>query len=89
MDELTRCLDRQYYVTKYWRHLAYDLGVPSNVSRQFEMCYTGLSPSVQLFQYLLVKNPKLTVGELKEALKRDHRNDIVKLLQKCEFFFFV
>ncbi|KAJ7360208.1 hypothetical protein OS493_016833 [Desmophyllum pertusum] len=28
MDELARCLDREYRVLKYWKHLAYELHIP-------------------------------------------------------------
>ncbi|KAJ7360206.1 hypothetical protein OS493_016831 [Desmophyllum pertusum] len=80
MDELAQCLDREYRVLKYWKHLAYELHIPPDVQKGFEI-YFELSPTVHLFQFLSTNDPHLTVGKLRAALKDIHRNDLIKELK--------
>ena len=80
MDELARCLDREYKVVKYWKHLVWELGIPADVQKGFEIYYE-LSPTVHLFQFLSTNDPHLRIGKLKLALKDIHRNDLIEELK--------
>ena len=85
MDELARCLDRQYRVLKYWKHLADKLHIPPDVQKGFEI-YFALSPTVHLFQFLSTNDPHLNVAKLRQALKDIHRNDLIQDLKGLYFF---
>ena len=84
MDELALCLDREYRVIKYWKHLACELSIPPDTQKEFEI-YSELSPTVQLFQILSTDNPQLTVAKLRVALKDIHRNDLIQVLKGLYF----
>ena len=84
MDELARCLDREYRVLKYWKHLAWELNIPPDTQKEFEI-YFELSPTVHLFQFLSTSNPQLTIGKLRVALKDIHRNDLIQELKGLYF----
>lgn len=84
MDKLVRCLDGQYAAHE-WRLLASALEVPPHVKSQFEMYYRDLtSPTVKLFRYLKIRQPKLTILDLKTALQIDCNDDIVEILEQSE-----
>ena len=85
MDRLCRYLDRENRVIKYWRHLAFVLEVPPDVSRKFNM-YTEQSPTGDLFFCLPTWKPDLTVGKLKDILKVIYRNDIVESLNEGDMY---
>ena len=84
MDELARCLDRTYIMMKYWKHLAWELNIPPDTQKEFEI-YFELSPTVHLFQFLSTSNPQLTIGKLRVALKDIHRNDLIQELKGLYF----
>ena len=77
VDELARCLDKEYRVLQYWKHMACNLKIPPEIQKGFEV-YFELSPTVHLFPFLytLPERDPLTVGELKTALQDIHRNDL-------------
>jgi len=84
MDELARCLDKEYRVLKYWKHMACNLKIPHEVQKGFEV-YFELSPTVHLFPFLSTLNEPgrepLTVEKLRTALRAIYRRDLVKKLQ--------
>lgn len=84
MDELARCLDREYKVLKYWKHLACELNIPPDTQKEFEI-YFELSPTVHLFQFLSTSNPQLKIGKLRVVLKDIHRNDLIQELKGLYF----
>ena len=82
VDELARCLDKEYRVLKYWKHMAYSLKIPPEIQKGFEV-YFELSPTVHLFPFLstLTGRDPLTTGKLKTALQDIHRNDLKNKFQ--------
>ena len=82
MDELARCLDKEYWVLKYWKHMAYNLEIPLEIQKGFEV-YFELSPTIHLFPFLstLPGRDPLSIGKLKTALEEIHRNDLKNKLQ--------
>ncbi|EDO44217.1 predicted protein [Nematostella vectensis] len=81
MEKLYLMLDREHRVINNWRHLAYYFKIDANILTSFELC-AETSPTVDLFETLNVSHPDLTVKQLKDALRRIHRNDIICLLEK-------
>jgi len=81
MDDLARCLDKEYRVLNNWKHMACNLKIPLEIQKGFEI-YFELSPTVHLFPFLSTLNEPgrepLTVGKLKAALKDIHRNDLIE-----------
>ena len=80
MDELARCLDKEYRVLKYWKHLACRFHIPPSVQKGFEI-YFELSPTVHLFQFLSTNVPDLSIRTLRIALKEIYRNDLIQELK--------
>ena len=74
--EITFLLDKERKPGKRnWKYLADMFGVPRSESENFgESIHEN--PTKQLFQYLRVKKPRLTTGELKELL-RIHKMQVV------------
>lgn len=82
VDELARCLDKEYRVLKYWKHMADNLEIPPKIQKGFEV-YFELSPTVHLFPFLstLRGRDPLTIGKLKTALQDIHRNNLKNKFQ--------
>ena len=66
---------------KDWVQLAVKLGIPRNVYKSFETCYTN-NPTEGLFEYLKIHFPKMRVGELITHLEAMKRPDVVKAIEK-------
>jgi len=85
MDDLARCLDKEYRVLNNWKHMACNLKIPLEIQKGFEIYFELMSPTVHLFPFLSTLNEPgrepLTVGKLKAALKDIHRNDLIENFQ--------
>ena len=82
LEKLSKYLDRESRVIKCWKHLAFVLKVPAEETRKFDM-YTEHSPTEDMINYLAENwRSDLTVGELKNTLKKIYRNDVVDSLTK-------
>ena len=62
-----------------WKQLARELYVDENVIKKMEQ-YKNQSPTIQLFEYLEVMKPQLTIQQLKNAMLDIRRNDLFSLL---------
>ena len=62
-----------------WKHLSRELNVDAEVISTLEG-YSDFSPTIRLFDYLEVKQPDLTIHQLKQALSDIRRNDVSRLL---------
>lgn len=82
MDELARCLDKEISGVKNWKHIAYNLKIPPERYKGFEV-YFELSPTIHLFPFLstLPGRDPLSIGKLKTALQDINRNDLKNKLQ--------
>lgn len=81
LEKLSKYLDRESRVIKFWKHLAYVLEVPAEETQKFDI-YTEHSPTEDLFNFLEGDHPFLCVGELKKKLQAVYRNDVIEDLQK-------
>ena len=81
LDKLSKYLDKESRVVKFWKHLAYVLEVPPEETQKFDI-YTEHSPTEDLFNFLEGNHPDLYVWELKKKLQAVYRNDVVEDLQK-------
>ena len=78
IEKLASCLDRTMGQIPNWRHLSSELNVDAAVISTLE--YSDFSPTIQLFEYLEVRRPDLTMQQLKQALSDIQRNDVLRLL---------
>lgn len=81
LEKLSKYLDKESRVVKFWKHLAYVLEVPPEETQKFDI-YTEHSPTEDLFNFLEGNRPDLYVWELKKKLQAVYRNDIIEDLQK-------
>lgn len=72
---------RNNRVIRNWKHLAYEIGVPSDISSSFD-CDSEHSPSEDVFNYLTTWNPEMEFSQLKIKLKDAGRNDLILMLKK-------
>ena len=78
MRSICVCFNKPITGTKDWKYLARSFGVPEDI---YEDCVPERpkSPTATLFEWIFAaKYPKLTVGQLCNALKSIHRNDLVE-----------
>ena len=75
LDEIALALDSTSRVTANWQKLATKLGVPREAYLELGRRSTQ-NPTYQLFQYLAVSRPQMTLKILKEALHFIGRNDL-------------
>ena len=81
LEKLSKYLDKESRVIKFWKHLAYVLEVPPEEIQKFDI-YTEHSPTEDLLNFLEGNHPDLRVGELKKKLQAVYRNDVIEDLQK-------
>ena len=67
---------------KSWKHLSLDLGLSPRDIESLERPLILPSPSRQLFEYLTVTNPSITVRQLAEELQKINRHDAVAQLDR-------
>lgn len=84
LDKLSKYLDKESRVIKFWKHLAYVLEVPPEETQKFDI-YTEHSPTEDLLNFLEGNTRDLCVGDLKKQLQAVYRNDVVEDLQKAGF----
>lgn len=66
-----------------WKYLADMFGVPQSESQNFgESIHEN--PSEKLFEYLCVKRPYLTTGEVKKHLKNLKMQDVLDVLAESK-----
>lgn len=80
LDDIALELDTKSKILKNWSGLAERLGVPRKDFRQFDRQST-IDPTCQLFQYLAVKRPQMTLKTLREALVVMTRNDLITIFR--------
>ena len=78
-DRLALCLDRNTRLIRNWKQLARELDVDEDFIKTVEE-YRDQSPTIQLFQYLEVTQPQLTIQQLGNAMLDIQRNDLFSLL---------
>jgi len=66
-----------------WKHLADMFGVPRNESESFGESIDE-NPTERLFEYLCVKRPRLTAGNVKEHLKILKMQDVLDVLAESK-----
>ena len=81
IGEMAFLLDKQKLGLKDWADLAGKLGVTRTIFTSFETCSTD-NPTVQLFDILEVRFPRLTVGKLIEHLDAINRRDVIFAIKK-------
>ena len=79
MDRLALLLDRKMRLIPNWTQLARELRVDDAVISRLEQ-YSNHSPTIQLFDYLEVKQPNLSIQQLRKGLTQINRNDLNVLL---------
>ena len=80
LDDIALALDTKSKILKNWSGLAERLGVPRKYYRQFDRQST-IDPTCQLFQYLAVTRPQMTLKTLREALVKMTRNDLITIFR--------
>ena len=81
LDEIALALDATSLVLANWYQLAIQLGVPRDDCWNFERRSTQ-SPTNELFQYLEVTRPQMTLKKLKQTLHELKRMDLLYYLDK-------
>lgn len=66
-----------------WKHLADMYGVPRSESESFGESMDE-NPTERLFEYLRVKKPRLTTGEVKRHLKILKMQDVLDVLAESK-----
>ena len=79
LDQLALCLDRNMRLIPNWKQLARELDVDEDVINKLEQ-YKDQSPTIRLFEYLEVRQPQLTIQQLRNAMFDIRRNDLYSLL---------
>lgn len=79
-EDLALRLDRETWVKPNWMHLSRELNVDKKFISNLEV-YTEASPTIRLFEYLKQSHAySVTIGRLKNALRRIGRDDLYWLL---------
>ena len=81
LDEIALALDATSLVLANWYQLAIQLRVPREDCWNFERRSTQ-SPTNELFQYLEVTRPQMTLKKLKQTLHELKRMDLLYYLDK-------
>lgn len=66
-----------------WKYLADMFGVPQSESQNFGEAI-HVNPSEKLFEYLCVKRPDLTTGEVKKHLRNLKMQDVLDVLAESK-----
>ena len=88
MDRLALLLDRKMRLIPNWTQLARELRVDDAVISRLEQ-YSNHSPTIQLFDYLEVKQPNLSIQQLRQGLTQISRNDLNVLLKNGNYVLFL
>lgn len=81
LDRISKFLDNESRAKKCWYHLAGVLNIPSTEWRKFN---TRSGPTEELFNYVSEEKSHLTVRDLRLALSKMYRNDLLQKLQEYE-----
>ena len=65
---------------KNWLQLAYYLQIPSDVYRGFETREQRKSPTMEVFRWLVVNLPDITLIDIIMALEKIQRNDVIQII---------
>ena len=65
---------------KNWLQLAYYLQIPSDVYRGFETREQRKSPTVEVFRWLVVHFPDITLIDIVKALEKFRRIDVIQII---------
>lgn len=77
MDKFYVCLNKKNPALQNWKDLAQAFKISRDVYRDFDKRELK-SPTKQLFKWLFVNKPQLTLGELCSTFKNMKRNDLVR-----------
>ena len=67
---------------KNWLQLAYYLQIPSDVYRGFETREQRKSPTMEVFCWLVVHFPDITLIDIVKALDKIQRNDVIQIIMQ-------
>lgn len=81
-------LDKEKPGKMNWKQLADEFSVPRSVSQNFGDSVDD-NPTEKLFEYLKVKQPRLTIGEVKKHLKDPKMKDVLDVISKSNEGWFV
>ena len=79
IEQLALCLDREMRFIPNWRQLATNLDVDVDIIKIIGQD-SDYSPTIQLFEFLVVTQPNLTIYQLKDALLKIRRHELSSLL---------
>ena len=65
---------------KNWLQLAYYLQIPSQVYQEFETRQQRKSPTMDVFRWLVVHFPDITLIDIVKALDKIQRNDVIQII---------
>ena len=65
---------------KNWLQLAYYLQIPSHVYQGFETREQRKSPTMEVFGWLVVHFPDITLIDIVKALEKIQRNDVIQII---------
>ena len=65
---------------KNWLQLANYLQIPSHVYQGFETREQRKSPTMEVFRWLVVQFPDITLIDIVKALEKIQRNDVIKII---------
>lgn len=75
-------LNRELSAVKNWRHLAFKLEIPADVSRAFgESGQKRTSPTKEVMQWLTTRFPDTTLKDVVKALDKIQRNDASQIIK--------
>ena len=87
IGEMAFLLDKDKHGVKGWRDLAAQLDIARKVFRTFESS-TDENPTNDLFEWLCIHQPRLTIGELKSHLDDLQRPDVVVAISQSNMGWF-
>ena len=67
---------------KNWLQLAYYLQIPSQVYKGFETREQRKSPTMDVFRWLVVHFPDITLIDIVKALDKIQRNDVIQIIMQ-------
>lgn len=88
IGQMTFLLDKKKPGKKNWKELGDAFGVPRSESQNFGDSVDE-NPTDKLFEYLKVKQPHLTIGEVKQHLKDPKMKDVLNVISKSNKGWFV
>ena len=84
LQRISRSLDKEYKYgsCKCWKDAAEYFHVEEEEYQNFK-CSQVHSPTEVMFEYLGTRKPEITIGDLKDGLRKIGRQDVIEVILNC------